>query len=108
MFPQTCSYRAQSITLLVNNQPYNLGALLLAIDPKFPLQGREISIQVDKLIAGSVRIGDSSVTGSNCGYAMTDQTPPRIYRSDKSDIPLNMIWAIPGIGGLILNIEVMQ
>ncbi len=108
MFPSTCSYRAQSVTLPAANTAYSLSALLLAIDPKFPLQGREITVQVDKIAAGTVRFGESNLSTTNCGVALTDVLPPRTYRSHQSDIPLNMIWAMGSVANMVVNVEVVQ
>jgi len=108
MFPQTSSYRTQTVVLTTINTPYSLAALLLAIDPKFPLAGREVTLSVDKFVPGTILFGESNLSSTNCGYALTELSPPRTYRSDKSDIPLGMIWVMGSAALMIVNVEVVQ
>lgn len=101
------SYRAQSVTLTSHSSSYSLLTLLQAVDANFPMTGKEVNIQVDSSVAGTVRIGESNVSSTVCGYALS-AGDSRVYRSDKSDIPIGMIFVQGSADSMVLNIEVTQ
>lgn len=102
------SYRTASVTLTNANTNYNLGVLLQALDPNFPLHGREVSLQTSSSVAGTVRVGDGTVSGTSCGYELPNTAPPRVYRNDISSVPLSMFTLRGSVGAMVVNVEVCQ
>lgn len=96
-----------SVTLPLANTAYCLGTLILALSDAYPLCGREVNIQVDTSVVGTVRVGDGALSTINCGYVLLNGQA-RLYRSPNHDIPAGMIYLMPSVNNVVCNIEILQ
>lgn len=98
----------KSVTLATANTAYNLYALLVAIDPYAPATGRIVNIQVSFAVPGGVRRGDSTLTTTSCGGEMNVGDTVTYSSGDGvSDVPLNMIYLMPSVNSIVVNVEVV-
>lgn len=105
--PECRTYLAVTVTLTTHDTIYNLGNLLRAINENYPLTGREVSIQIDPSVAGSVRVGDPLVSAVNCGYVL-NAGESRTYRDIVNGIPAGMLNFFASADLMLVNVEIQQ
>lgn len=104
---ENLTYVGISITLTTANTVYNLGTLLRAAVANCPLAVKEANIQVDGSVPGTVRVGDGSLSLTQCGYTILTNGS-RLYRNPTDSVPIGMLCVMPSVNAMVLNIELWQ